>query len=85
MRNTMAAIQIKLNKNVFEIKVFRNEEDLTDVESSDFVMRNITRNSMQQIERYFKRMLTVAYFEKLKTDENEEKRIRRLYEIGARR
>lgn len=81
----MAAIQIKLNKNVFEIKVFRNEEDLTDVESSDFVMRNITRNSMQQIERYFKRMLTVAYFEKLKTDENEEKRIRRLYEIGARR
>lgn len=85
MRNTMAAIQIKLNKNVFEIKVFRNEEDLTDVESSDFVMRNITRNSVRQIERYFKRMLTVAYFEKLKTDENEEKRIRRLYEIGARR
>lgn len=87
----MAAILIiKSAVNSFEIQVFRTDEELdrTLLQFSDesvFHMKNISRNSIQQIERFFRRMLTEDYFGKLKKEPDEEMRIRRLYEIGARR
>jgi|GEM_PF-4923282 len=87
----MAAILIvKSVTGSFEIQVFRTDQELEQAifqfsDESVFYMKDISRNSIQQIERFFRRMLTEDYFEKLKTDPNEEIRIRRLYEIGARR
>lgn len=87
----MAAIVIERKaQNQFDIQIYRNEQELDDFLvdkklSSFFYMKEISRNSILQIERYFKRMLTDDYFEKLQSDEDETLRIRRLYEIGARR
>jgi hypothetical protein len=87
----MAAILIEHKANLlFEIYIYRNEQELDDFLqnkelSSFFVMSNISRNSVQQIERYFRRMLTKDYFLKLQQNPEETERIRRLYEIGARR
>lgn len=87
----MAAILIEHKADLlFEIYIYRNEQELDDFLqnkelSSFFVMSNISRNSVQQIERYFRRMLTKDYFLKLQQNPEETERIRRLYEIGARR
>lgn len=87
----MAAIVIvQKATDLFDIQIYRDEIELEDFlakkdTSSFFCMKKISRNSMQQIERYFRRMLTEEYFIKLQEDPGEEIKIRRLYEIGARR
>lgn len=81
----MSVIQIiRKFSNEFEIQVFRSENEV-DKHPDSILIENIQRTALQQLERYFKRMLDDAYYEKLKNDATEIKRIRHLYEIGARR
>lgn len=85
----MAAIVIVEKDGNFEIDIFRMDEELNSfvstINQTYFVMKDIPRNAVQQMERYFRRRLTSSYFEILLNDPNETTQIRRLYEIGARR
>jgi len=86
----MASILVLKNNDEFEIYSFRSEEETMKkaaeiLPENQFVLHELSRNSVQQIERYFRRMLTPEYFKKLQTEPAENERIRRLYEIGARR
>lgn len=87
----MAAVLIhRQSEDKFEIEIFRDDNSLKESmskyqERELFLMRNVDRTAIRQIERYFKRRLNDTYFELLKTDSSEEAKIRKLYEVRTMR
>lgn len=81
----MATIIISKKENhSFVIDVHR-ENVVGEQNENTFYLYDIQRTAVQQIERYLKRMINEDYFNKLMTDKDESLKIKRLYEIGARR
>lgn len=87
----MALIIIYKDKDSLQLHSFRTDEDAqiwkeinTDI-SIELEINPISRGAVNQVERHLIRMLTEDYIQKLKNEEEEVKRLLRLYEIGARR
>ncbi len=87
----MAIVIIQNTEGHFEVTSFRSEEEYTQwkLDHGETVIEvsieDVSRGALIQIVRHINRLLTPAFVSKLKEDPEEKERIKKLYEIGARR
>lgn len=87
----VSIVVTRKGKDEFEISIFREDSDIenngdgTAPKEDRYQMYHVERTAIRQIERYFKRRLNDEYFQLLKQSDEEERKIRKLYEVRTMR